>query len=204
MYSQALDLLKSPPTVPDDKASLIEVLAINGAALARLHQFDDAKENLGQASQICGTSLEATCGDVYRAVGILAIQRGDINTAKQSFEQWLHFARTNKDRFLEITALLNLGLTALQEQRFDEAIDWTDSAYQAATALGAEGEAQTALGNLGWAYYNLGDSERTPESIRQWVQPIIRSVRSVDEARALFPLYQSVRKSSEHRAESRI
>jgi len=59
--------------------------------------------------------------------------------------------------------LLNLGAAALREEHFDEAIDWTNAAYKASAALGAAGEAQAALGNLGWAYYNLGDADRSLE-----------------------------------------
>jgi CHAT domain-containing protein/Flp pilus assembly protein TadD len=161
MYSQALTLLTSPPGRPEDTESLVEILAIEGVALARLHQFSEADEKLAEATRMCLDSSEATCGDAIRARGILAIQRGQSDVAKPFFEQSLQFARVHSDRFLEITALLNLGLTALQEQHFDEAIDWTDAAYQASTIIGAEGEGQTALGNLGWAYYNLGDSARS-------------------------------------------
>ena len=161
MYSQALSLLNSPPDMPDSRESQIEVLAIEGVALARLHEFPEAEQKLEQGRHLCESTSEATCGDVIRARGILAIQHGRSDLAKPFFEQSLQFAHSHDDRFLEVTALLNLGLTALQEQHFDEAIDWTDAASQAATSLGADGEAQTALGNLGWAYYNLGDSARS-------------------------------------------
>lgn len=161
MYQQVLTLLGSPPNRPDDREFLIEILAIEGAAHARLHQFPEAEDKLGQATQACELSEQATCGDVMRARGILAIQHGQVDAAKHFFEQSLQFARSRNDRFLEVTSLLNLGLASLQAEHFDEAIDWTDSAYQAATTLGADGEAQTALGNLGWAYYKLGDSERS-------------------------------------------
>jgi CHAT domain-containing protein/Tfp pilus assembly protein PilF len=163
MYAQVLTLLNSPPTRPDNKDSMIEILAIEGVAHARLHQFPEAEEKLGQAMQMCQVSSEVTCGDVTRARGVLAIQHGQIDAAKQFFEQSLQFARAHNDRFLEANALLNLGLTSLREGHFDEAIDWTDAAYQASTTLGAGGEAQAALGNLGWAYYNLGDSEKSLE-----------------------------------------
>ncbi|MGA8270763.1 MAG: CHAT domain-containing protein [Candidatus Sulfotelmatobacter sp.] len=89
------------------------------------------------------------------------MQKGQIEVAKQFFEQSLQFARAHNDHFLGETALLNLGLTSMREGYFDEAIDWTNAAYQTSTTLGAAGEAQAALGNLGWAYYNLGDSERS-------------------------------------------
>jgi CHAT domain-containing protein/Tfp pilus assembly protein PilF len=163
MYAQALALLDSAPLQPESKDSRIEILAIEGVAHARLHQFHEADENLEQASQMCRATPEAKCGDVIRARGILAVQRGQIDAAKQYFEESLQFARGHEDRFLEVTALLNLGLTSLREEHFDEAIDWTDAAYQASSALGAGNITQTALGNLGWAYYNLGDSERSLE-----------------------------------------
>jgi CHAT domain-containing protein/tetratricopeptide (TPR) repeat protein len=167
MYPQALALLSSLPALPNDKDSLIEILAIDGVAHARQHQFVQAVEELEQAMQICQTSSLAECGDVVAAYGVLAVQRGQIDSAKQLFAQSLQFARAHNDRFLEATALLNLGLTLLREEHFDEAIDWTDAAYQASLSLGAGTVATKAQGNLGWAYYCLGDSERSLESSRQ-------------------------------------
>jgi CHAT domain-containing protein len=161
MYAQVLTTLNSTPTRPDNNDSLIEILALEGVAHARLHQFPKAEEKLGTATRSCQTFATGACGDVIRARGVLAVQHGQIDSAKQFFEQSLEFARAHKDHFLEATALLNLGLTSLREDHFDEAIDWTDAASQASTVLGADDLAQMALGNLGWAYYNLGDSEKS-------------------------------------------
>ncbi|MGP0020307.1 MAG: CHAT domain-containing protein [Candidatus Sulfotelmatobacter sp.] len=161
MYPQALTTLDSQPIQPSNKDSLVEVLAIEGAALGRLHKFPAAEEKLAQATQICHDSPQITCGDVTRARGLLALQRGQPEAAKQFFEQSLEFAYSHKDSFLEATSLLNLGLISLREQHFDEAIDLTDSAYRRSTILGSDGVAQGALGNLGWAYYYLGDTEKS-------------------------------------------
>ncbi len=161
MYAQALAAVDSPESLPNNKDSLIEALAIEGAAHGRLHQFLEGEQNLGQATQLCKTSPEAACGDVIRALGSMEMQRGRIEPAKRLFEESLKFARSHNDRFLEETALLNLGAAALREEHFDEAVDWENAAHQASAALGATGEAQAALGNLGWAYYNLGDTERS-------------------------------------------
>ena len=163
MYAQVLTLLDSASARPDDKDLQIEILAIEGVARARLHQFPEAEERLGLAKQMCQVSSEMACGDVIRARGVLAVQHGQIDSAKHFFEQSLEFARSHNDQFLEATALLNLGLTSLQQEHFDEAIDWTEAAYQRSTKLGAGDIARTALGNLGWAYYNLGDPEKSLE-----------------------------------------
>ncbi len=163
MYAQALVFLNSQESQPNEKASLVETLAIKGVANARLHDFAIAQRDIEQATQMCQLSPENTCGDVIRASGILAVQRGQVDIAKQLFEQSLQFARTHHDQFLELTALINLGSTSLQDEHFDAAIDWSNDAYQTSVALGAAVEAQNALGNLGWAYYKLGDIEKSLE-----------------------------------------
>ena len=162
MYAQSISLLDRDPSHPGSKAETIEALALKGAAQARLHNFPEAERNLSQAGQECaGAAQEMECGDVLRARGVLLLQQGQPLKAKQLFEQTVTFARAHDDPFLAATALLNLGLGALSEQHFDEAIDWTESAYKTAAALDAGVIATKALGNLGWAYYNLGDSEKS-------------------------------------------
>ena len=161
MYGDALTLLNSPAIPPQNRDSQIEILAIEGAALAHQHRFLEADERLGRATRMCHAFSEAGCGDAIRAAGVLAVQRGQINSANQLFAQSLEFSRTHNDRLLAATALLNLGLTSLREEHFDAAIDWSEAAYQSSVDLGANDIVQMALGNLGWAYYNLGDSEKS-------------------------------------------
>jgi len=80
--------------------------------------------------------------------------------ARKFFLETFTFARNHHDRFLEASAALNLGWAALQINHYDEAVDWSESAYQDAIELGAEDTVQIASGNLGWAYFELGDDER--------------------------------------------
>ena len=138
-------------------------MVLKGVAHARLHHFADAERNIRLAEEACRTSPEATCGGVLRARGILAVQQGQPDKAGQFFEQTLDFARFHGDQFLEATALLNLGVGALQQQHYDEAIDRTDAAYRISAALDAGTIGTKALGNLGWAYYNLGEPEKSLE-----------------------------------------
>src|ERR1017187_3653216 len=163
LYSQGLSLLESDRRLPETKDSIIEVLVLKGAAHARLHHFTEAEQNIRMAEELCGASPEIACGGVFRVRGILSLQQGQPGRAKHFFEQTLDFGRLHGDQFLEATALLNLGLGALQEQHYDEAIDRTDAAYRVAAFLDAGTIATKALGNLGWAYYNLGDSEKSLE-----------------------------------------
>lgn len=158
MSHEALVLL-SGKTVPDDRSVAIAVLAIEGVANARLHSFAEADRALNRAQQLCAEDPVPSCGGAWRAQGVLAVERGQSAEARALFAKSLSFAREKGDRFLEATALLNLGVSSLNEGHFDEAKDESERAYQAAAALGAMRVALVARGNSGWASYRLGDSQ---------------------------------------------
>ena len=160
-YLDVLSLLATQPATAPNRNSEIVELSLRGAAHARLHQFTDADENLRRADSLCSEFTDAGCGGVSRALGVLAIERRHLTEAQRHFEDSLSFARSHGDPFLEATALLNLGALALLEEHFDQAADWSSAAYQASKAQNADDLAQNALGNLGWAYYKLGDSEKS-------------------------------------------
>jgi CHAT domain-containing protein/Tfp pilus assembly protein PilF len=165
MSQEVLKLLSSPPAHPSAPQFSIPVLTLQGLAYARLHQFEDAEERLHEAERFCATTPnESSCGAVARARGVFALEQGHFSDAQKYFERTLAFARTQRDPFLESTALLNLSASALQQSHFDDAIDRSEAAYQLSTTLGAEDVAEVAVGNLGWAYYKLGDSDRALES----------------------------------------
>jgi CHAT domain-containing protein len=158
MSQQVLGLLDAIPS-PVYQVLRISILTLQGIAHARLHNFQDAEQKLKQADDACAHSAEASCGAVLRAHGVLAMEQAQYADAKDYFERTLAFAR-KEDQFLKSTALLNLSAASLQQAHFDEAIDFSQSALGLATALGARDIVQVALGNLGWAYYRLGDPEK--------------------------------------------
>jgi len=155
LYPGALRLLAAYPTSNGPEGT-VSKLAIEAVALTRQRQSADADQKLTQAEVLC----KSACGDVLRARGTLATRQGQPALARRYYLDTVAFARSHHDRFLEASASLNLGWAALQIDHFDEAVDWSRIAYQAANDLGAEDLAQLALGNLGWAYYQLGDDER--------------------------------------------
>jgi CHAT domain-containing protein len=138
----------------------VEQLAIEAEALAYLHKFQAAGEDLSQAEPLCVNSSLAACGQVLRARGIMAIEREQLPAARQFFLECQAFARARHDPELESNAWLNLGSVSLHDGHYDEAVDWSRDAYAASMSLGNQNRAQAALGNTGWAYFELGDSER--------------------------------------------
>ncbi|HEY1253869.1 MAG TPA: CHAT domain-containing protein [Terracidiphilus sp.] len=65
----------------------------------------------------------------------------------------------------------------MQLNHFDEALDWSYAAYRSATNLGAEDKILIASGNLGSAYFQLGDDEK---ALEQFFQAEISAARLGD------------------------
>ena len=181
MSREALTLLASSSVLPGARDSTIEMLVIEGVAYGRLHSFSQAERSLQQADQLCAEASAPNCGSLIRARGVLAIERGQLSLARQLFERSLSFARTHGDQYLEATALLNLGVSALKEEHFDEAVDWTEAALKSSTAIDARIIATKALGNLGWAYYNLGDPERSLKLSEQAEESAFELANVIDQ-----------------------
>lgn len=157
--SDALRILSAiPDSSPID--DVIMKLALESAILSRLDEPSRAEQRLRQAEDLCRTAAYDACGSVLRARGVRSIDDGQFAAGKKTLRECVSFARAHHDGYLETTALVNLGWTAIKEDRFDEAVDWSVTAYRAANNLGAEDVALVASGNLGWAYFELGDRAR--------------------------------------------
>ena len=54
-----------------------------------------------------------------------------------------------------------MGAVSLRQEHFDEAIESSEASYRVSSAIGAGDVGLVAQGNVGWAYYKLGDSEKS-------------------------------------------
>ncbi len=162
LFPDVLTLLQSPP--PNIRPDLaIPTLALLGVAHAHLQQYSEANRALNEAAGLCSTQTDAACGEVFQARGLLASEQGNSASAEEFYRLSLSFARAHHDLFLESTAFLNLGAEALAQARFDEAIDRSEIAYQDAQTIDARVIEPVAQGNIGWAYYRLGDPDKALE-----------------------------------------
>ncbi|HEX4311406.1 MAG TPA: CHAT domain-containing protein [Acidobacteriaceae bacterium] len=100
------------------------------------------------------------CEHVLDAHASLAYDQGRHDDALRFYSRMLALARRLGDQFDEAASLMNLASTSLRLERFDEAIDWVRASDQIAAAMDAKDILITNAGNLGWAYYSLGDRER--------------------------------------------
>ena len=165
MYHDALGILDKcvPDSINSEEA--IRKLALEGVIYSHQRKFLLADQRLTQAAILCKRSYFLSCGDVLQARGNLTVRQEHLVVARKLFFDTYAFAHLHQNRFLEASASLSLGWDAIQVGHFDEAVEWSNAAYRMTTDLGAEDLAQSSLGNLGWAYYQLGDGERALETI---------------------------------------
>jgi CHAT domain-containing protein/Tfp pilus assembly protein PilF len=158
-YGDVLALL-GPSTENAPRDLVVSILALDAVALGRQLDLDRANEKIEEAEKLCVLTSYDGCGEAFQARGLLALGQNQFGEARQQFQRSLSFAKLRGEQFLETTSLLNLSDVLLKENFFDEAVDRSNEAYQAALAMGADDIALAAEQNLAWAYYRLGDSTR--------------------------------------------
>jgi CHAT domain-containing protein len=159
MYDRALDLLAAEPTPPKSGDVAVQKLRLEAAIYASLHNFPEAEQRIREAQQLCVTNFPA-CRNMDETQGKLEMEWGRYTEARAFFLSNLASARARNDKFQEAVALLDLSWSANRQAHFDEALDWADSAREISTAQNFGDLTQTALGDMGWAYYKLGDPEK--------------------------------------------
>jgi CHAT domain-containing protein/Tfp pilus assembly protein PilF len=164
MYLDAQKILSALPMPPKNAENLkIQKLILEVRSLSRLQQSFSANQKLEEAERLCAKAAFPACGEVLLARGGWAWDLGQSSRAIDSYLKGLEFARSHKDRFLEAKSVTNISAVSLQQEHYDEAADWSRQAYSVARSLSANAVGVIDQENLGWAYYKLGDSERSLE-----------------------------------------
>lgn len=157
---KALQLLNAEPAPPCCGDLGVQRLRLEGVIHSAQHKFGDAERELLDAQRLCSEEEYPSCGDLNSTLGRLEMDKGRYLPAQDLFRRALASARTRGDRFMEADALLNLSWSSDEQAHFDEALSWAGNALAISQADGFEDTTETAWGNMGWAYYKLGDPEK--------------------------------------------
>ena len=132
---------------------------VQGLADCALQELDDAADHLSKAQQLAKSYEPGLSGEVILGRGNLFVARNDYPAAEDAYRQSLEFARSRNQPFLRLKALGSLGLIAMQQEHYDESIDWDTEALNLARSLDSQIAVEKVLGNEGWNYYKMGDLE---------------------------------------------
>lgn len=129
------------------------------AASAAQETYARLKKYLDRAEQIASKHHPALLAEVCFARSSLD---GKVSTAQKAVD----LAGKYDDPVIEAKAITNLALFLSRRSEYAEAVRLGEQAVAKAKALDLPKLRQAAEGNLGWAYYELGDYEHAEELFR--------------------------------------
>jgi CHAT domain-containing protein/Tfp pilus assembly protein PilF len=154
-HSQDALALLRPPLAGNEAA----LAATRGSLLAiAYHRSGDdahAQQALDDAIRDC--TDEPSRASLSLAQGIVDTENDRFAEGERDFRLSLAGARAHGDKFLETQALLNLGVAALRQEHYDDALAHFGQATSVARAIGARLALEKAAGALGSTLYKVGD-----------------------------------------------
>ena len=112
--------------------------------------YSGKSEAIEEARTLAAAHQPAMLAEVY----LFLARRGE-SEAREA----IRLARRYKRRATEAKAMAALAYVLAQQQRFAESVQWGETALALAASLGITKTVQQIQGNLGWAYFELGDYE---------------------------------------------
>jgi CHAT domain-containing protein/Tfp pilus assembly protein PilF len=180
---EALRVLSEPLPTSADHTLQITRDVLTSIAELRLGHLTDAAQSLRSAE--AKSSPGPISAEVFTTRGNLDLVEGDLDGAERAFASALLASRASGDSFREAGALLNLGVVALQEEHYEDALARLSSASSKARLMGAKILQEKALGSVGFIYYKLGDFERSLRSTEEAEQRASELGSAIDQVALL-------------------
>jgi tetratricopeptide (TPR) repeat protein len=161
LSTEALELLQAP--LPSDLTNSdigVRREIVLGLAQCSLQKFDEAEQHFGEAEHLARLYEPHLMGELLLARGNLFLGRGDFPSAENAYRESLRFARENQQSFLTLKSLGSLGWVSMEEEHYDESIDWDTQALELSRTLDARTATEKVVGNMGRSYYKMGDFDR--------------------------------------------
>ena len=178
---QAQDLLNA---LPDPQAPLLHLrwLVDRADAASKLEQGDQAIVLLDEVDRTAGGNANTdpvSRGRVLR--GAILARAGRFDDAEQVLEQAAIRAGDAGDTYNQAGALINISFSKYNRRRYDESLNYSRPALEAAEKAHFSRVAGIANNNLGMAYSVLRDSDRAEE----YLNKAIAELREIGDLRNL-------------------
>jgi CHAT domain-containing protein len=164
---QVIQLLDKGWTRPSSDPNVTaQRLILLSLAYARQGDSARAAQAIAAADQVAPltTSVKA---ELLAAHARFELEQDHLTEAESLFEKSLASARAGGNRFSECSALLNLGVIDLHRDHYEDALEESRDAADIATGIEAQVLLEKALGNEGWAYYEIGDYQHALANFNQ-------------------------------------
>jgi CHAT domain-containing protein/tetratricopeptide (TPR) repeat protein len=173
--------------LPDPRTPLLHLrwLVDRADALSKRQQADLAISLLDQVDRTAGSN-ESTDpvlrGRLLR--GAILARADKFDAAEQVLQQTAALAARAGDTFNQAGALLNLSFSKYNRQRYDESLNYSRPALEAAEKIHAGRLAGLANNNLGMAYTVLRDLDRAEQHLNKAIAQLreIGDLRNLENA----------------------
>jgi len=168
---EALAVLKGelPPSFSSTDIAVRKAL-YEGFAFRYLQQYTQAQEKLADAEKLAQSSQPQLLCQVVIAKADLEFDQDNFGPAEADYIRAVVLAKQYRLPEQQANAENDLGLVSQKRDRLDEAVDRYQSALVSARALKMAALEATILGNLGWAYFTLGDYQNSLQFYKQGAQ----------------------------------
>jgi tetratricopeptide (TPR) repeat protein len=192
-YSASLQLLnRSLPDSLSRSDAEVQRKMVQGLDYKYLQQFAQAEQAISDAEKLAADIHSQFLGDVAQARGMLESDLREYPKAAAAFQHVLTLARQQRQPFREALALGNLGDVAMQEEHYDEAIEWFRLAMQKSQSSGSLSSLSTTFGNMGWNYSVVGDFENAEDLLKSAVRHSTEAGQEADRAYWMATLASNV------------
>ncbi len=161
---EALDAAGTPPS-PE---LLARVEMYRGWAAYLSSHYSDAEKSLNRARELATPlALPSLQAEIQIDLGTVLAQEGESDAADENLRAALKEATEQQDPRLHTIALNTLGWFLLFTHHPEEAIYWFERQRDSAERIAWTRSLANALGNLGNAYYRLGDYDTALQYLNQ-------------------------------------
>jgi CHAT domain-containing protein len=149
------------PQLPTDQESLARLRMDQGWLEYFSSNYSSAEALLQEAGRIA-RPLDLPLLDVVieNRIGVVELKQGRTDLAERTIRHAEQVAADQRDPDLEATSMVNLGYLFESTNRLEEAIYWYDKGRVMFHQVGSMDSYYITVGNLGWCYLRLGDSEK--------------------------------------------
>ena len=160
---------------PSSKARLLADLAELRRQAGKLDEFQSLITQARDVATETGDSAQLAWIEQRRGAFM-----SDFTESDRALSHALDLARGLGDEYLISGADNALGYIRIRHSRYDEAIPYFEAADQAAQKIPSKVRREKCLGNLGWCYFRLGQTERALQ-LYSTAEPLAAETNVLDD-----------------------